>query len=311
MNASSQPPQAQPRQPQAADGGYASDVRSTWTEFLATLPREARVLDIGINNHVPALVAADMAVSQSRDWIIDAIDPQAAATQRSAHDQARIDRITFHQGGGPDRLPFEDRSFDAACGHHTLEFTDTATALAEVHRLLKPGSDAQFLLHHAESPLVASARLSLHEADLVFGQTKAFRRVHRLVSMSQVVPGTTERATDEVRAAIRTLKQALESARAQGGGRVLGVALDAIQQLLAARREHRPEATGLAVDRAEQELRASVRRFAELVAHARDDAGMRQIEANAAAAGFTRIERAAHFARDGQPMAWQLLLHRP
>jgi ubiquinone/menaquinone biosynthesis C-methylase UbiE len=311
LSTTSQPPQAEPQQPRNTDGGYAADTRSAWTEFLAILPADARILDIGINNHVPALIAADLAVSQDRAWRIDAIDPAAAAAQRNAHDQARIARITFHQDGGPDRLPFEDNSFDAACGHHTLEFTDTATALAEIHRLLKQGADAQFLLHHAESPAVASARLSLQEADLVFGQTKAFRRVHRLVTMSQVVPGTTERATDDVRAAIRTLKQALETARMQGGGRILGVALDAIQQLLAARREHRPDATGLAVDRAEAELRTSVRRLAELVVHARDDAGMQQIEANAAAAGFTQIERAAHFSRDGQPMAWQLLLHRP
>jgi ubiquinone/menaquinone biosynthesis C-methylase UbiE len=294
------------------DGGYADDVRSAWTEFLAILPHGAVILDIGINNHVPALVAADLAISQGRSWRIDAIDPGLeVALERNAHDEARIKRISFHKGEGADRLPFENGSFDAICGHHVLEFTDTTVALAEIHRLLKLDGEAQFTLHHTESPVVASARLSLHEADLVLSQTKAFRRVHRLVSMSQVIPGATERASDEVRAAIRTLKQALEGARAQGGGRVLGVALDAIQQLLATRRQHRAEASGLAVDRAEADLRASVRRLSELVTHARDDTGMQEIEIQAAKAGFSQIERAAQFSRDGQPMAWQLLLHRP
>jgi ubiquinone/menaquinone biosynthesis C-methylase UbiE len=191
------------------DGGYADDVRSAWTEFLAILPHGAVILDIGINNHVPALVAADLAISQGRSWRIDAIDPGLeVALERNAHDEARIKRISFHKGEGADRLPFENGSFDAICGHHVLEFTDTTVALAEIHRLLKLDGEAQFTLHHTESPVVASARLSLHEADLVLSQTKAFRRVHRLVSMSQVIPGATERASDEVRAAIRTLKQA-------------------------------------------------------------------------------------------------------
>jgi ubiquinone/menaquinone biosynthesis C-methylase UbiE len=299
------------RQPQMIDDPYIQDVRSAWAEFLATLPHDARILDIGINNHVPALVAADMATSRNRAWTIDVIDPAGSDAQRSAYDQTRIDRITFHKGEDLNRLPFAEGAFDAACGHHTLEFTDTATALGEIRRLLKPGAEAQFLLHHADSPVLASARLSLQEADMVFVRTKAFRRLHRLVSMQQIVPGTTERATEELRAAIRMLKQALEGARARGGGRVLGVALDSIQQLLAARRKHRPEATGLAVDRAELELRASVRRLSDLVMHARDDAAMREIEIHATKAGFDQIERSVHVGRNGQPIAWQLLLHRP
>lgn len=293
------------------DGGYAQDVHSAWTEFLQLLSQQARILDLGIGNHVPALVAADFAVTQQREWRIDAIDPGTPASERGAHEQERFDRIVFHAGSSWARLPFEDEAFDAVCGHHALEFSDAPAVLAEVHRVLKHGGDAQFLMHHSESPVVQAAHFSLREADLVFGKTKAFRRVHRLVGMNQVVPGTTERATDEVRTAIRTLKRGLQVARSQGGGRVLSVALDSIQQLLAARRDHRPDASALAVDRAEAELRASVRRLGQLVACARSEADMRNLETNAVAVGFTQVEQVALPARDGQPIAWQLLLHRP
>lgn len=291
---------------------YSREVQSSWAEFLETLPRDARILDLGTGNHVVALIAADLAASRGHDWTIDAIDPQEQEQAVSAKGgQALIDRVDFHAEGTPSRLPFEDASFDAVGGQHVLEFTDSAIALAEVFRVLKPGGDAQFVMHHAESPLVQAANVSLGEADLVFTQTKAFRRLHHLVTMSHIVPETTERASDEVRAAIRTLKQALPGAQRQGGGRVLSVALDSIQKLLSARRELKPDAAGLAVERAEADLRGSVRRLGELVARAHGEAEMQQVQQNAAAAGFTQIERMPQLHANAQVMAWQLLMHRP
>lgn len=313
MNSSAQGQQpSNASRPPPGDGGYSGEVRLAWIEFLNTLPPAARILDMSIGNHVPALIAAELAAAPGRDWRIDAIDPAGAeADRQSKHGHPLAERIVFHAAATFARLPFEDASFDAVCGHHAIEFTDTGKALAEVHRVLKPGGDAQFTLHHADSPLLRAARLSQREADLVFAQTKAFRRLHKLVTMSQIIPDTTERATNDVRNAIRTLKRGLQVAQQQGGGRVLTVALDAIQKLLAARREGKPDAAGLAVDRAEAELRASVRRLADMVSHARADADMRLVEQAAADLGFTQIERAVQLHAGTEPMAWQLLVHRP
>lgn len=311
MNSSSQPASSSdPTRISARDGGYSAEVRASWAEFLNTLPADARILDIGVGNHVPALIAAEMATANVHNWRIDAIDPDGRhADAQSPPGKALAAHIDFH-AASPIRLPFDDASFDAVCGHHAIEFGDVAAILVAVQRVLRPGGDAQFLLHHADSTLLRSARMSLREADLVFVRTKAFRRVHRLVTMGQIIPGSTERATNEVRMAIRTLKRGLQVAQQQGGGRVLVVALDAIQKLLAARRKLKPDAAGLAVDRAEAELRASVRRMGDLVAHARTDAQMREVQQQAAAAGFTQIECLAQ-SHAGEPIAWQLLVHRP
>lgn len=291
---------------------YSREVHSSWAEFLETLPRDARILDLDTGNHVVALIAADLATSRGYDWSINAIAPQEQEQAASAKGgQALVERIEFHAEGTRSRLPFEDASFDAVGGHHVLEFIDPAVALAEVFRVLKPGGDAQFLMHHAESPVVLAAKVSLAEADLVFTQTKAFRRLHHLVTMSHIVPETTERASDEVRTAIRTLKEALPGAQRQGGGRVLSVALDSIQKLLSARRELKPDAAGLAVERAEADLRGSVRRLGELIARAHGEAEMQQVQQAAATAGFTQIERMPQLHANTQVMAWQLLVHRP
>lgn len=313
LNSSAQAQQL-PKNSRAAppgDDGYSGEVRAAWIEFLNILPSTARILDVGIGNHVAALVAAELAIAQGRDWRIESLDPEGAhADRKSGRAHAHPEPIVFHSGATFARFPCEDASFDAVCGHHAIEFTDTGKTLAEVHRVLKPGGDAQFLLHHADSPLARSARMALREADLVFNQTKAFRRLHKLVTMGQIVPGSTERATNEVREVIRALKRGLPVAQAQGGGRVLTVALDAIQQLLAGRRDARPDVAGLAVDRAEADLRASVRRLGDLVTHARADADMRLVEQAAAALGFTQVERAV-LQHGAEPMAWQLLAHRP
>jgi ubiquinone/menaquinone biosynthesis C-methylase UbiE len=311
LNTSSHPaPAPAPERTGARDGGYSGEIRASWAEFLNTLPVNARILDIGLGNHVAALVAAEMATTGTRDWRIDAIDPGGMqADAQSSAGKAVAKRINFHANANLARLPFDNASFDAVCAHHAIEFGDTSAILAEVLRVLKPGGDAQFLLHHADSPLLVGARMSLREADLVFTKTKAFRRVHRLVTMHQIVPNSTEHASNEVRMVIRTLKRGLPVAQQQGGGRVLAIALDGIQKVLAARRELKPDAAGLNVDRAEAELRGSVRRLGELVAQARTDEQMRELEKKAAATGFSQIERVAQL-HGGEPIAWQLLVHR-
>jgi hypothetical protein len=121
----------------------------------------------------------------------------------------------------------------------------------------------------------------------------------------------TERATAELRAAIQAVKQALPAARQAGGGRILTVALDATQKLLEARKTLRPELAGNEVDRAEADLRASTRRLHDLIEHARDEAAMDALQAEATAAGFTTIERLPQYHGGDNLVGWLLMMHRP
>jgi ubiquinone/menaquinone biosynthesis C-methylase UbiE len=297
--------------PMAPDGGYDLEVRDAWVEFFSMLPQAARILDVGTGNGVVAMIAAETARSLGRQWEIHGTDLARIDPHRHVSNAGqRLAGITFHPGVASERLPFDAQSFDAVSGHYALEYTDTAAALQEVHRVLKAGADAQFILHHADSALVRSARWSLREADLVFQDTKIYRRLHRLVTMEQAVPGTTERATEELRAAIQTVRQGQLQARQAGAGRVLSVALDAVQKLLTSRKTMKPQAVGLEVDRAEAELRASVRRLNDLVAHARSAQEMDSIEQHAADAGFTAIERVPQFHGGVNLVGWRLELRR-
>lgn len=283
------------------------DIRTSWEEFLGALAANARILDASLGNHVPALIAAELARAKGQEWTVHAIHPPESDSRGAALEQ----RIVFTQATTPGRLPYADASFDAVCGHHLLDNVDPASALAELRRVLAPGSDAQFMLHHAQSAVAGVSRVSMEEGDLVFVQTKAFRRVHQLLTMQHAPAASITHAETEVRQVIRTLKAAQPDAAARGGGRVLTVALDAIRKLLIARQELAPALVGLAVDRAENELRQSLRTVSTVAASARSDHDMHTLAAQSESLGFTQAELMARTDQDGQPMHWQLLLHRP
>lgn len=297
--------------PTAADGGYDLEVRDAWVQFFSTLADGARLLDVGTGNGAVALIARDTAASLGVAWAIHGTDLATTDPLRVVPEGARrLSGITFHPGVATERLPFDDGHFDAVSGHYALEYTDMPRALAEVHRVLRAGGDAQFVLHHADSVLARSARISVREGELVFNDTKIFRRLQRLVAMEQIVPQTTQSVADELREAIRTVRAAREVALRAGGGRVLGVALDSVQKLLEARKQVNAQAVALDVDRAERSLRESVARMRDLLDHALTDAQMDALQQQAADAGFSLIERLPLYHAGSSLVGWQLVMHR-
>jgi ubiquinone/menaquinone biosynthesis C-methylase UbiE len=297
--------------PTGPDGLYDQEVRQAWTQFFSTQPDGARVLDVATGNGVVALIAADTAASLGRHWEIHAADLARINPLRDVPGgDNRLAGITFHGGTPTEQLPFEAESFDAVTGHYAIEYSDVPAALKEVFRVLKPDGNAQFILHNDQSALVGNARISLQEADYLFKETKVFRRLRHLVTLENVSKDVLERATTELRIAIKSLKQALERARQYGAGHILSVALDATHKLLMARKDNAPSIEQ-EIDRVESDIRDSARRLNDLVASARNEEQMAQIEKQAAEAGFTQIERLPQYYAGGNLVGWLLLLHRP
>jgi ubiquinone/menaquinone biosynthesis C-methylase UbiE len=301
--------------PTGPDGGYDLEVRDAWVDFFTALPDGARVLDIGTGNGVVPLIAAETAAANGRSFGIHGADLARIDPVKHVADGARrFAGITFHPGVATEKLPFDAASFDAVSGHYAFEYAEPAAALAAIHRVLKPGGSVQFIVHHAQSALIRSALLSLREAAWLFTENKLYRRLHKVVTMVQTTGQLTQPAAvaaHELRTSIQALKQSIPHARSTGGGRVLTVALDAAQKLLAMRQRATPDSTGIEVDRAEQDMRASVRRLNDLVGHARSDEDMATLEALAVEAGFEVVERTPQLHAGNNLVGWRLRLRKP
>ena len=107
-------------------------------EALAAAPGE-RILDVGCG---PGFYVAELLERVGPDGSVVGVD---ASPDMLAMAARRVDghgNVAFHEGDAT-ALPVEDGGFDAALSVQVLEYvTDTAAALAELHRVLRPGGRA-------------------------------------------------------------------------------------------------------------------------------------------------------------------------
>lgn len=294
--------------PTTPAGGYDLELRDAWVAFFTALPTDARVLDIGTGNGAVALIAAETAAALGRNYRVHGIDLARIDPLRHVPDGARrLAGIEFHAGVATEKLPFEAASFDAVSGQYALEYSQVDAALAEIHRVLRPSARACFIIHHVDSLLVRNAGHSLRQASLVLNDTRIYRLLRRFIEAERAARPAAGRYRQELNAAAWRLQQAADQL---ASALVLSVTLDAIQKLLSARARLSRPALERAIDRAEGDLRASSRRLRDLVACAQDDAGMAALEATAAAAGFSVIERVAQLHGGENLVGWRLSLRR-
>jgi ubiquinone/menaquinone biosynthesis C-methylase UbiE len=300
--------------PSGEGGTYDHEVGTAWREFFSTLPRETRLLDIATGNGVIALMAADYAKEHGLAWSIDGSDLARIDPARHVKDgPQRLAGIRFHPGMPNERLAFDESSFDAVSGHYALEYGDIAATLRAVHPLLRPGGSAQFVLHHAGSPIVQSARVSLEAADQVLQQLRLHRKLHRLVTLEGGNENALRKASEDFVEALRTLKASWAATQAQGGGahRMYALAIESTQRILEGRRALPGSAVGLEVDRAEEGFRSGARRLSDFIRVAVDDDAMARIAESATTAGFRQVEYSPIALGGTHVVGWQLTMHRP
>lgn len=294
--------------PTTPAGDYDLEVRDAWVAFFTALPDGARVLDIGTGNGAVALIAAETGAALGLRYEVHGADLARIDPRRHVKDgERRLAGIEFHPGVATEALPFESASFDAVSGQYALEYTQADASLAEIHRVLKASGRACFIVHHADSLIVRNAGHSLRQADLVLNDTRIYRLLRRFIEAERAARPSARRYREELNAAAWTLQQAADQ---PVSALVLSVTLDAIQKLLSARARVSRPALDRAIDQSEGDLRASVRRLRDLVAGAKDEAGMAALEACAAAAGFRVTERVPQSHGGENLVGWRIALAR-
>jgi ubiquinone/menaquinone biosynthesis C-methylase UbiE len=295
--------------PTGPDPNYTLELRDIWTDFFGGLADGARILDIGTGNGAIPLIARQTAAALGRTYEIHGADLAQIDPVRDVADGARLFAdITFHPGIAAEKLPFEAASFSAVSGQYALEYTDVRQSLAQVLRVLKPGSGAQFLMHHADSIVVERARASLRHADAVLIETKVHRKLRRFLDAEQRSSVAAQRAWDELAATMTTLR---DCGRHDADRRVIDVTLDAVPKLLDLRRKLSRAALDREIDSVENDLRNSVHRLGDLIAAAISDAAMDECARQARSLGFADVTYCTVTHAKQALVGWRVNLRKP
>jgi len=294
--------------PLAPGSGYTQELREIWVEFFAALPGNARILDVGTGNGAVALIALETAAAAGRQFEIHATDLAQIDPVRDVRDGARLFAgIHFHAAVATEQLPFETTTFDAISGQYALEYTDTGRALREIHRVLKSGGNAQFVLHHADSIVAHKARQSLEQSTLVLQRTNILRKLRRHLETERHSPTAARKTSADLAAALGTLEQA---AGQSDNPLILNVTIDAVRKLFAARQHMSPAALDLESHRFEGDVRASVRRLQDLIRCGQTEAGLQTIAGLAQSQGFEVQKMALQHHGGDTLVGWLLRLRR-
>lgn len=269
-----------------AQNGIEPAQRRVWAAFAQTLPRRARVLDIGTGDGV---VLATL--SARRDLELIGID--------SAPTLPRAPRgIRLIANAGAEQMSFPDRHFDAVVSQFGYEYADTARSAAEVGRVLRNGGTVRMIVHHSGGPIVAHNRTRLSALRWSLGEATLLTRARGLVAARRVAALPTP---DAFRGIVRDAQ--LRFGPSNGADEL---AQAVWQTLEAGRMRQEAEVVGM-LDTLERRALAEILRVEGLLGAARDSEGMDDLSSEFAQAGVA-IEPPVPLAEDGTglPCAWVL-----
>jgi SAM-dependent methyltransferase len=148
-----------------------------WASVVRPLARGARVLDLATGD---GAVLAKIA-SARRDLKLVGVDSAARLP-------AKLKGAQIKAGVAMERLPFPDGSFDLVTSQFGIEYGDVPAIVAEVARVLRPGSRFAFLVHHADGPIVAHNAPRRQALEAVIEGSDLLARARSLVAARAIGP---------------------------------------------------------------------------------------------------------------------------
>jgi ubiquinone/menaquinone biosynthesis C-methylase UbiE len=293
-----------------SEPGYTQEIRDAWVTFFSDVPDGGRIVDLGTGNGAVALIAKQVAAQLGRNFEIHGIDLAQIDPVRHVKDGAKLfEGVRFHGLTRADQLPFEDGAVAAVAGQYSLEFMNAASVLPEVLRVLTPGGRAQFILHDADSILVTNGRVSLQQADLVLEDTKVLKLLKRYCEAEQKAPAKAQRPWAELLAANNRLRT--EGASIAQGSFLLEMTNRALAEIFELRKRRSLDATFLAVDRLEHELRSTARRLRDVQEAALGESQIAELAALATRTGFPDAYFGPQLHGGMNRIGWRLTLVKP
>jgi SAM-dependent methyltransferase len=294
--------------PTNPEPGYAGRVRDAWARFFSDLRANSAVLDLGTGNGPVLLIAREASDAGDLGLRLTGVDLAAIDPVNDVPDGARLfEGIEFHAGVSTEALPFGATTFDAVSGQFIVEYTDTGKSLDEVVRVLAPGGRLQLILHHADSLIVANARESLRQAELVRAE-RMLARADRYFERSGDPGAAAESARRKLIETGKTLEAAAE---ASANPLFIDYVLRAVTTLL---EHHRRLSRGELVrqlKRLDRELALWERRLADLVGAAMDEVAIDAFAASARDAGLKDVSYETQVQDGDVLIGWRMTARKP
>ena len=269
-----------------AKNGVEAAQRVVWAALAKTLPRRAKVLDIGTGD---GAVLAALAVR--RDLELTGVD-NAPALPRPHKGMRLLADVAAEQ------LPFGDGRFDAIVSQFGFEYADTTRAAAEAGRVLRAGGAIHMIVHHRDGPIVEHNRARREALLWAAGERDLIGRAKALVAARRVAPLPTPEA---FRAAI------LEARTRFGPGAGADELGEAVWQTLEGGRGRHPTEVGDRLDTLARRADAEIVRIGALLDAARDQDGISALSGQLQAAGLVMATPRPLFeAQVPRPFAWLL-----
>lgn len=162
------------QQPQGQGGclpdgwsGIEEIQRTTWQDWAARLPENARVLDLATGD------------GRVLSWLHAVrADLELVGVDLASKLPAPPDGCDIIPGVAMEDLPFGDSEFDAVVSQFGFEYGDTIAVAAEIARVLRPGGVAALMTHRMDGPILAHNRDRRMQIGWIFDRKDLFAVAH-------------------------------------------------------------------------------------------------------------------------------------
>lgn len=276
-------------------GNYDGQIRAAWHAFFATLNKGDRILDIATGNGAVALLAAEYSREHEQCFHVDAID-RARINPAGAWQGAPeiLAAVSFHGQVAAEKTPFDPASFQAVTGQYALEYTDCDATIDELARIMTPGAQARFIMHHPDSVVVSTSREEQAHGRLLFCETDIFSKSRALLQRicaagspeaRRAMAGSPEAEAE--RSALNGAAAAVSAAiETSDEPELLSTALGHIGEAFRLGQAGDPTEALASLDRGEAEILANLARLEDLLGAVVDETRMTAIRAHMATAGI-------------------------
>jgi len=305
------------------NANYDGEFAAFWKTCFAAAPSPARIVDLATGNGAIALLAAQHARTDAKEFEIIGIDYAAIDPARvlAAHADLAplLAAIEFRGGVRIEDTGLAAASVDLLTSQYGFEYADEDAAVAEAWRVLKPGGCLALILHNDSSAVIALAKDGLAQVQFCLHEEELDKRVVALVKVVGEARSPEERRALKHNAKAERLRQKLNASLTRITQRAkqyrdpegfIGIMVPNFAKVFGEYKDASMQQKLSYIRDVRGSFDAFRERMADLAGAALSAADFERLIAKLAATGFA-IERRELMRYNGDLMGWMLVARKP